>query len=100
MSGPVHIALLGSGFVAEFFMQGLENVNHQKVVVNYSRRRSRASAFANRWRIDEWTTDLDGLIGRNDIEQIAGDAGVGEVSGDTGAHGACAQDCDLMDGFH
>jgi predicted dehydrogenase len=68
MSGPVHIALLGSGFVAEFFMQGLENVNHQKVVVNYSRRRSRASAFANRWGIDEWTTDLDVLIGRNDID--------------------------------
>ena len=35
----INIALLGSGFVAEFFMQGLANVNGQRVVVNYSRSR-------------------------------------------------------------
>ena len=32
MSEPVQIAMLGSGFVAEFYMQGLANVNGQQVV--------------------------------------------------------------------
>ena len=49
----VNIALLGSGFVAEFFMQGLANVNGQRVVVNYSRSRKRAQEFARRWNIPE-----------------------------------------------
>ena len=31
MSEPVRIAMLGSGFVAEFYMQGLANVNGQQV---------------------------------------------------------------------
>ena len=33
----VRIAMLGSGFVAEFYLQGLANVNGQEVVMNYSR---------------------------------------------------------------
>ena len=63
----VRIALLGSGFVAEFYMQGLANVAGQKVVANYSRSADKAKAFAERWKIGTPTTDLDGLIGRDDI---------------------------------
>jgi hypothetical protein len=33
----VSVAMLGSGFVAEFYMQGLANVNGQQVLINYSR---------------------------------------------------------------
>ena len=44
----VRIAMLGSGFVAEFYMQGLANVNGQEVVANYSRSRRGAPAFARR----------------------------------------------------
>ena len=44
----VRIALLGSGFVADFYMQGLANVNGHRVVVNYSRSPRRATAFARR----------------------------------------------------
>ncbi len=43
----VRIAMLGSGFVAEFYMQGLANVNGQEVVANYSRDKKRAKAFAS-----------------------------------------------------
>lgn len=39
---PVRIAMLGSGFVADFYMQGLADVRDQEVVVNYSRSDSRA----------------------------------------------------------
>jgi predicted dehydrogenase len=60
--------MLGSGFVAEFYMQGLANVNGQEVVVNYSRDAERAKTFAARWSISESTTDLAGLIARKDID--------------------------------
>jgi predicted dehydrogenase len=64
----VSIAMLGSGFVAEFYMQGLANVNGQQVVANYSRSRKRAEDLAHRWSIPEWTTQLDEAIARNDID--------------------------------
>jgi predicted dehydrogenase len=64
----VRIAMLGSGFVAEFYMQGLANVNGQEVVVNYSRSGDRARTFAQRWGIPESSVDLDGLIARADVD--------------------------------
>ena len=64
----VNIAMLGSGFVAEFYMQGLANVNGQQVVVNYSRTPKRAKAFAKRWNIPETSTDLAKVIARDDID--------------------------------
>jgi predicted dehydrogenase len=65
---PVRIAMLGSGFVAEFYMQGLANVNGHEVAVNYSRDTNRAREFASRWSIAESTADLDGLIARDEID--------------------------------
>src|SRR4051794_5984671 len=68
MSEPVKIAMLGSGFVAEFYMQGLANVSGQEVVLNYSRTPKRAKAFAKRWAISESSTDLDKVIARDDVD--------------------------------
>jgi predicted dehydrogenase len=64
----VNVALLGSGFVAEFYMQGLANVAGQQVVANYSRSAERAEAFAKKWGIPSATTGLDALIARNDVD--------------------------------
>jgi len=64
----VSIALVGSGFVAEFYMQGLANVHGHKVVINYSRDEIRAKNFAERWSIAKWTTDLPKLLKRTDID--------------------------------
>ena len=55
----VRIGMLGSGFVAEFYMQGLADVNGQEVVLNYSRSPERARAFARKWKIPSPTADLD-----------------------------------------
>ena len=63
----VRIALLGSGFVADFYMQGLANVNGQEVVANYSRSARHAKAFAKRWKIPESVTTLEKLLARDDI---------------------------------
>jgi predicted dehydrogenase len=64
----VNIAMLGSGFVAGFYMQGLSNVNGQRVVLNYSRTPKRARAFAQRWGVEESSTKLDKVIARDDID--------------------------------
>src|ERR1017187_7066646 len=68
MSDPVRIAMLGSGFVAEFYMQGLANVNGQRVVVNFFRSADRSADFARRWGIPEHSTDLDAVIGGWDAD--------------------------------
>lgn len=68
MPHPVRIAMLGSGFVAEFYMQGLANVNGQEVVLNFSLSSKRARAFAERWNIAESTTSLPAVLERNDID--------------------------------
>lgn len=64
----VRIAMLGSGFVADFYLQGLADVNGQRVAVNFSRSRARAKEFAGRWSMPESTTNLDSLIARTDID--------------------------------
>ena len=38
-------------------------------------------------------------VGRNDVEQIRGHTGVGQVRGDAGAHGARAQNGDFLNPF-
>jgi predicted dehydrogenase len=64
----IRIAMLGSGFVADFYMQGLENVNGQEVVVNYSRDEQRAEQFAQKWSVPEASSNLDRVIARDDID--------------------------------
>src|SRR5262245_8866035 len=65
---PVSIALLGSGFVAEFYMQGLANVAGHEVVANYSRDRARARAFARKWSIPASTDNVESLVARDGID--------------------------------
>lgn len=64
----VHIAMLGSGFVAEFYLQGLADVNGQRVDVTYSRTEKRARDFARRWSIPETSTNLQEVVNRTDID--------------------------------
>jgi predicted dehydrogenase len=64
----VNIAMLGSGFVAGFYLQGLANVNGQRVVLNYSRSAARAKKFAARWGIPESTSNLKAAIAREDVD--------------------------------
>jgi predicted dehydrogenase len=64
----VNIAILGSGFVADFYMQGLSDVKGQEVVLNYSRSAARARAFGRRWGIPQSTTDLSAALRRKDLD--------------------------------
>jgi predicted dehydrogenase len=68
MNKSTRIALLGSGFVADFYMQGFQHVAGAEVAVNYSRDSTRAAGFARRWSIPESTTDLNLLLARSDLD--------------------------------
>jgi predicted dehydrogenase len=65
---PVRIALLGGGFVAEFYMQGLIDVWGSEVVVVASRTEDTANQFAARWSIAETSDSFDQAIARDDID--------------------------------
>ncbi len=64
----IRIGMLGSGFVANFYMQGLKNVNGQEVVINCASSISEAKEFASKWDIPEYTDDMSKAIERDDID--------------------------------
>ncbi len=66
----VNIGLLGSGFVATFYMQGLAEVPNQRVVAVYGRDAARAATFADRWGIPESATDMAAVVARQDIDLV------------------------------
>jgi myo-inositol 2-dehydrogenase / D-chiro-inositol 1-dehydrogenase len=70
MAQVVRIGLIGSGFVSNFYMQGLKDVAGHEVKVVASPNAERCEAFAKRWGIPEWTTDVDGTIKRGDLDLI------------------------------
>ena len=64
----MRIAMLGAGFVADFYMRGLQDVPGQEVVVVVSSREHSAKAFVSRWNILEASTDIGRTISRDDID--------------------------------
>jgi len=66
----VRIAVLGSGFVSEFYLLGLRDVPDHQVVVNYSQTAERAAAFAQRWDIPNHTTTMAAAVDRPDVDLV------------------------------
>ncbi len=66
----VRIGLLGCGFVATFYMQGLSEVPGQEVVAVYGRDTAKANAFADRWGIPAVSDDMAAVCGRADVDML------------------------------
>lgn len=66
----VNIGILGSGFVATFYMQGLAEVPNAQVVAVSGRDRAKATAFAQRWNIPNATDDLAAVASRSDVDLL------------------------------
>ena len=67
---PVNLGLLGSGFVAEFYMEGLRDVPGAHVVANYSRSAERAEEFGDRHGIPHQYTDVEALCADDEVQIV------------------------------
>ncbi len=66
----VRIALLGSGFVSNFYMLGLADLSGWEVVVVASPNAAHAAAFAEKWGIAESSSDMSAAIKRDDVDLV------------------------------
>jgi predicted dehydrogenase len=66
----IKLGLLGSGFVATFYMNGLRDVPNQEVVVNYSQKEKNAKSFAKEWKIPKWTTDMTEVTENPEVDLV------------------------------
>jgi predicted dehydrogenase len=66
----VRIGLLGSGFVSEFYLLGLQDVPGWTIPVVASANANNAQKFAKKWGIGEATGDVLGTIRRPDLDLI------------------------------
>lgn len=61
--------MLGSGFVANFYMEGLQNVPGQEVVLNTEEMSlKKAEEFAEKWGIPNTIDSVDKAIARDDVD--------------------------------
>src|SRR5437016_5314454 len=72
---PVRIGLIGSGFVSNFYMLGLKDLSGWEVPVVASPTADHSRRFAEKWEIAESTTDVLGVIRRDDIDLVLLDMG-------------------------
>src|SRR6267378_3053014 len=70
LSAVVRIGLLGSGFVADFYMEGLRDVPGAEVVANYSRSDERANEFGRRHGVSRQYTTMEDLCADEDVDMV------------------------------
>ena len=66
----VRIGLLGSGFVADFYLQGLRDVPNWEIPVVYSPNQEHARAFVERWGLGGVAHSVDDLLRRGDVDLV------------------------------
>ncbi|MAT55287.1 MAG: oxidoreductase [Saprospirales bacterium] len=65
------IAMLGTGFIADFYVSALHGGrNCDRVVMAYSTTPERATAFAKKHGIPNWTNDLNEAVNHPDVEVV------------------------------
>jgi predicted dehydrogenase len=65
------IAMLGGGFIGDFYIHALHGQRRtDRVQVVYSRSESSARKMAERWKIATWTTDMKEAVNHPDIDTV------------------------------
>src|SRR5256712_12995663 len=70
MNRIVHIGMLGSGFVADFYMDGLRDVPGTEVVANSSRAEERAREFGRKHAVPRQYTAVEELCAHREVEMV------------------------------
>src|SRR3954470_2001858 len=66
----VRIGVLGSGFVADFYLDGLRDVAKARAIANYSRSAERAADFGRRRGIARQYTEMAELCADPDVDMV------------------------------
>jgi predicted dehydrogenase len=65
------IAMLGTGFISDFYTNTLHNLrSNDRVVMAYSRSLERAKKFAERWGIPHYTDSMEKSVSHNDVNTV------------------------------
>ncbi len=65
------IAMLGTGFISDFYTNTLHNLrSNDRVVMAYSRSLERAKKFAERWGIPHYTDSMEKAVSHNDVNTV------------------------------
>lgn len=65
------IAMLGSGFIGRFYADSLQGQRSKdKIISIYSRKEESAKKFANDYKCDHWTTDMEEAIAHPDVDVV------------------------------
>ncbi len=66
-----NIAMLGTGFISDFYTNTLHSQRSgDRVVMSYSRSLDRAKKFAEKWNIPHYTDDLEKAVNHHDVDTI------------------------------
>ncbi len=68
---PKHIAMLGSGFIGDFYTQSLHQPRStDRVVMIFSRTEEKARRFAEKWSVPHWTTHMEEAINHPEVDTV------------------------------
>lgn len=67
---PVRIAILGAGFVADFYLRALQYVRGHDVVVLMARSADKGRALAERYGVPEVVTSVAAAVNRDDVDLV------------------------------
>ncbi len=70
MGAVVRLGMLGSGFIADFYMAGLRDVPEARVTAAYSRSAARAADFARRHGVARTYDDVDAVCADPDVDLV------------------------------
>jgi predicted dehydrogenase len=66
-----NIAMLGTGFISDFYTSTLHSLRSpDRVVLSYSRSKERVDRFADKWGIQHRTTDLSEAVTHPDVNTV------------------------------
>jgi len=65
------IAILGTGFISDFYISTLHGTRaRDRAVMVYSRSEEHATRFAGKWDIPKWSTDIGEAVGDPDVDTV------------------------------
>ena len=68
---PKNIAMLGSGFIGDFYTSSLHTPRSQdRVKMIWSRTEEKAKKFAEKWSVPNWTTNMEEAVIHPDIDTV------------------------------